>query len=138
MNHVPIGNLLFFTAFLLVGLLVLVSTIVKPIIAKIKYEKVNGVCVRVDTHIGRSNRGRRTTTFKPVWQYDYTCEQYESSMSGSSSFMNVPVGEERTIYVNPDNPMKIYVFFIGDIIFSTIIGSLFFAIGVGCLVNLLK
>lgn len=116
----------FFSSF--IGLVTVLYSLFKLIVVKKNYEKVNAVCIQVNSHVSHHHDGD-ITMYQPVWEYYYNCQKYTSAMNSSDSYINIQVGTEREIYINSDDPLEIYTVFLKSIICQTLLGLLFFAGG---------
>ncbi len=92
--------------------------------AKRKFIKVNAICVKVNVSVSRRRR-RKSTCYNPVWKYSYDSQEYRTAMNTGSSLYNIPIGAERNIYVNPENPSDIFVPFVRSFVTTTIVGLIF-------------
>ncbi len=117
--------ILAFCFLVIVGSMTLFCPFIKLIVQKRKYQKVKAVCVGMNTSQKTDNEGFETTMYQPVWEYYYDSQKYTSSMASRASFMNIPVGTEKIIYVNPENPLDISAAFIRSFVFTTIFGLAF-------------
>ncbi len=90
------------------------------------YVELSAVCVNVEeSQSYDSDADRYTTIYKPIWSYTYNGIQYTSTLGASASFLNMPVGTEKTIYICPEKPEKIYVPYQKLTLFLVIFGAAF-------------
>ncbi len=78
---------------------------------KICTDKVDGVVVELVARKSTSTRKNHhsSTTYAPVYEYDYKGHHYRVQSSISSSPASFSVGEQVEIMVDPDDPSHIYV-----------------------------
>lgn len=73
-------------------------------------EQVTAKVVRMEKHTSRSSgkHHRTSTTYAPVFEYEYDGRQYTHTSSVASNPPEFSTGEKVTIWVNPNAPDKIY------------------------------
>jgi hypothetical protein len=116
--------------FMLIGL----AFIIIPLLLKRRKlnrcsEKLMATCVKLDSHISTDSDGSSTRVYCPTWRFYFGGLEYNVKEKGYSN-INVPKkGEERELYVNPENPREIYRKnpFVTAIL--VIMGAIFFLIG---------
>ncbi len=113
----------FMSLFFFGGLAIIIVPFIILKKKKAKFDCVSAKCIRIDTKRDYNSDGNVSITFLPVWEYWYQGETKIAKMNYSASYLKIPVGMEKEIYVNPDNPSDILVVFAKDYIFTTVFGA---------------
>ena len=122
-NVVPIGfGLLFF----IIGSIVFWTTIFNcSSKKKICTQPVTAVCHDLHVSVSRDSDGTTSRTYSPVWRYYFNGNYYEHHESHSSNIDVPRVGEERTLMIDPSDPLTIYRKSISQMLFLLIFGLIF-------------
>lgn len=130
-----LGFSLLTTAF---GLAIVVLPLRKLYKAKKTYDLVSATCIRVEAQSVRTEEGSSSICYRPIWEYTYAGTLWTSHTNSSASYLNIPVGTVKDIYVCPDEPEKIVVPFTRDTLSLALFGSVWLIAGVaGCIYALL-
>lgn len=119
-----------FVFFTMLGLWVAISPILKRMRVKSDWTEVDATCVRVESVSRRSTNESASPTYRPVWEFMYYEIPMTSSEKSSASYLNIPIGTQMKIYVNPQNPEEILAPFKRDLAFTTVFGLLWAVVGV--------
>ena len=127
-SNAPIGiGMLFFV----IGSIVFWNPILQYVSKKrICTQPVTAVCHDLHVSYSRDSNGHSSKTYSPVWRYYYNGNYYEHHESTSSNIDVPRVGEERTIMIDPDDPLTICRKSITQLLFLTVFGLVFMAVPV--------
>lgn len=126
----------FLSVFVLVGIgLVALPPVIHRLKMKVFTVNIEAVCIRLDHHISRSSKGRRTITYAPTWEYDHNGNVYTYKESTYTNLSVPKVGAVYRLLMNPDKPEELYRPVKSVRILLFVIGAAFTVMGVLFLVS---
>ncbi len=127
MHELTFIDIFLFCLVAIIGLIVLFIPFIRFYTVKKTFQKVNSICVKVNVTEDYSGE-IKSTSYQPVLKYSYDSQEYKTPMDTGSSYLNIPVGTQKMIYVNPENQVDIFVPFIRLFVFTTIFGLVFLGV----------
>ncbi|MDR0426101.1 MAG: DUF3592 domain-containing protein, partial [Clostridiales bacterium] len=94
---------------------------------KSTYDPVSAQVVGYNSYESSNDDGGYTTMYRAIFEYTYNGRTYRKSDSVSSSSPGSDVGEYKTVYVNPANPVEIITN--SEQVIFLILGIVFFVVG---------
>ncbi len=89
---------------------------------------ISGIVTGYKARRSHSRNSRSQETYAPIIQYRYGGEDHEFTARVSSSSTKYAIGEEVPVLISPEDPSDARL----DSNMTTILGTLFFVIGMGC------
>ncbi len=108
-----------FAALCITILITIVGIVYRIIELKCCTEKVEAVCVDIQSKFTRN----RKTIYTPTWEYPYDGRYYRVKSKNGNSVVKYRIGEKTTLFINPEKPAQYRAEFFSDAVLTIIIGA---------------